>query len=108
MELAVLALAAGCALLLFSDLVACKPDPSSKSGNFRNSRHRVGLNGQTRRRSDSQTCAAPGTRTINAPNTNIWSSLTDDEAASVAKWLFSQPIFNLTAFADAGEWDNSL
>jgi len=69
---------------------------------------KVGLNSQTRRRSDNQPCAALGAQVINAPNMNTWSSLTDDEAASVAQWLFSHPTFNLTATADAGAWDNSL
>jgi hypothetical protein len=93
--------------LLFSEHVASRPDPSPKSANFRNSRHRGG-HGQTRRRSDSQSCAAPGAQITSAPNVNVWSSLTDIEAASVAKWLFSQPTFNLTATPDAGEWDNTL
>lgn len=61
-----------------------------------------------KRQSSTQACASPASQAITASKPNIWSSLTDDEAASIAQWLFSQPSFNLTATADAGEWDNSV
>lgn len=71
------------------------------------------MNGQTKRWTNITTtsepsCAASGAQSIAAPYMNVWSSLTDDEAASVAAWLFLQPKFNLTNTEDAGEWDNSL
>ncbi|KAE8449302.1 hypothetical protein EG329_008203 [Mollisiaceae sp. DMI_Dod_QoI] len=71
------------------------------------------MNKQTKRwTNDTSTaepaCAAASAQAVAAPYSNVWSSLTDDEAASVAAWLFSQPSFNLTKAEDAGEWDNSL
>ncbi|KAH8686036.1 membrane copper amine oxidase [Tricladium varicosporioides] len=53
-------------------------------------------------------CAAPGAQTITAPHANVWNSLTDIEAASVANYMFTQSSYNLTATEDAGEWDNTL
>ncbi|KAF4554230.1 Copper amine oxidase-like protein 5 [Elsinoe fawcettii] len=47
-------------------------------------------------------------KTTTAPADNVWGGLTNDEAASVASWLFSQPDLNLTVQEDAGEWDNSV
>lgn len=98
------------ALLLVSltDLVFSVPQPVPKSANFRNWRIKNGLNGQTKRAIGNGTCAAPKGQEISAPSSNVWRSLSDDEAASIAKWLFSQPSFNLTPTAEAGEWDNSL
>ncbi|KAJ7906597.1 copper amine oxidase, partial [Mycena leptocephala] len=43
-----------------------------------------------------------------APKTNIFNSLTDDEAASVISFLHKQTKLNLTAAADAGAWDNAI
>jgi hypothetical protein len=101
------------ALVLFglSSFVTSRPQP--KSANFRNYRIKNGLNGQTKRWSNDTSsgipsCAVPEPQTITAPKLNIWGSLTDDEAASVASYLFSQTSLNLTAAADAGEWDNSV
>jgi primary-amine oxidase len=101
-------------LLLFADFVTSVPRPAPKSANFRNWRAKNGLNGQTKRTTSwnqsrtTSSCATPVTQAIAAPYFNVWSSLSDDEAASVAKWVFSQPSFNLTSTAEAGEWDNSL
>ncbi|KAJ7320783.1 putative copper amine oxidase [Mycena albidolilacea] len=43
-----------------------------------------------------------------APKTNIFISLTNDEAASVISFLHNQTELNLTAAADAGAWDNAI
>jgi primary-amine oxidase len=45
---------------------------------------------------------------IHAPKKNIWTGLTDPEAASVLSWLFKQADLNLTAAKDAGDWDNTM
>ncbi len=102
-----------CFLLLLPSFVLSRPSPLPKSANFRNWRIKNGMNKQTKRwTNDTSTaepaCAAASAQTVAAPYSNVWSSLTDDEAASVAAWLFSQPSFNLTKAEDAGEWDNSL
>jgi primary-amine oxidase len=49
--------------------------------------------------------AAPA---ITAPVPNVWEGFTDEEAASVAYWLFEQSDLNLTTSEEAGEWDNSV
>jgi primary-amine oxidase len=49
--------------------------------------------------------AAPATT---APVPNVWEAFTDQEAASVAYWLFEQSDLNLTTSEKAGEWDNSV
>ncbi|KAF7334468.1 Amine oxidase [Mycena venus] len=43
-----------------------------------------------------------------APKTNIFISLSNDEAASVISFLHKQTELNLTAAADAGPWDNAI
>ncbi|KAJ7159987.1 copper amine oxidase [Mycena crocata] len=43
-----------------------------------------------------------------APKSNIFISLTNDEAASVISFLHNQTELNLTAAADAGAWDNAI
>jgi len=45
---------------------------------------------------------------VTAPVPNVWEGLTDQEAASVAYWLFDHSNLNLTKSDDAGEWDNSV
>lgn len=45
---------------------------------------------------------------ITAPIPNVWEGFTDQEAASVAYWLFEQSDLNLTTSEKAGEWDNSV
>jgi hypothetical protein len=91
----------------------CVSRPEPKSANFRAWRLKNGLNGQTKRWSNDtssvrSSCAAPGAHAITAPKTNVWGSLTNDEAASIAVWLFAQSSLNLTVAAEAGEWDNSV
>ena len=41
--------------------------------------------------------------TTSAPKTNVWASLSNDEAASVISFLHEQPALNLTAAQDSGE-----
>ena len=43
-----------------------------------------------------------------APVPNVWEGFTDQEAASVAFWLFEQSDLSLTTSNKAGEWDNSV
>lgn len=45
---------------------------------------------------------------VTAPYTNIFNSLTNDEAASVIAFLHTQGTLNLTVGAEAGAWDNSI
>ncbi len=97
-------------LLLLPCLVSSAPNP----GKLRSWRPKQNLNRQSKRHwsnetfTDSHSCAAPGAQAIDAPYQNVWGGLTSEETASVAAWLFSQSQFNLTATADAGDWDNSL
>lgn len=58
--------------------------------------------------SPEPTCIDSSASGIIAPKTNIWNGLTDQEAASVAKWLLTKSDLNLTTADDAGEWDNSI
>ncbi|KAL3423197.1 copper amine oxidase [Phlyctema vagabunda] len=96
-------------LLLLPQLIDARPQPRPKSINFRNGRIKNGYSGGRKRQaSSSGSCAAPAAQEISAPKSNVWSGLTDDEAASVTKWLFGQSTLNLTATANAGEWDNTL
>ncbi|GAA5930824.1 uncharacterized protein JCM15063_002470 [Sporobolomyces koalae] len=48
------------------------------------------------------------TPTTKAPKTNIWASLSTDEAASVVAFLHDQKKLNLTAAKEAGSWDNQI
>ncbi|KAI0030480.1 copper amine oxidase [Vararia minispora EC-137] len=43
-----------------------------------------------------------------APFTNIWAGLSDDEAADVIAFLHNQPALNLTAAGNSTAWDNSI
>ncbi|KAK4047619.1 hypothetical protein OIV83_005277 [Microbotryomycetes sp. JL201] len=45
---------------------------------------------------------------VKAPYKNVWASLTNDEAASVIKFLHDQAQMNLTAATNATSWDNSI
>nr|KIR88896.1 hypothetical protein I308_00977 [Cryptococcus tetragattii IND107] len=46
--------------------------------------------------------------TISAPKDNIWSFLSNDEAAGVIAFLHNQTALNLTAVDNAGDWDNTI
>jgi primary-amine oxidase len=41
--------------------------------------------------------------TTTAPKANVWTALSNDEAASVINFLHDQPALNLTAASDSGE-----
>ncbi|KAJ5663299.1 hypothetical protein N7507_004030 [Penicillium longicatenatum] len=63
---------------------------------------------QIRRTSEVTSCIESNFTKIHAPRENIWAGLTDSEAASLLKWLFSQSDLNLTTTSSAGDWDNSI
>lgn len=50
----------------------------------------------------------PGKPTTKAPHSNIWATLSNDEAAEVVSFLHNQTALNLTAASDAGSWDNQI
>ncbi|KAJ5587639.1 uncharacterized protein N7459_003404 [Penicillium hispanicum] len=60
------------------------------------------------RSSSAESCLKSNYTQIQAPRQNIWSGLTDPEAASVLSWLFKQPDLNLTTTKEAGNWDNTI
>ncbi|KAB5578137.1 copper amine oxidase [Coniochaeta sp. 2T2.1] len=104
-------------LLATQDVLARpSPDPKSpwvrhKSG--RGKRHltaalskSAGI--QRRDVNETASCSEAAATTIKAPKTNVWGSLTNDEAASVVAWLFAQEDLNLTISDDATAWDNSV
>lgn len=43
-----------------------------------------------------------------APASNIWATLSNDEAASVIHWLHHHSSLNLTSATMAGPWDNTI
>ncbi|RDW88702.1 putative copper amine oxidase [Coleophoma cylindrospora] len=92
--------------VIFPQFTDARPQPKSIA--FRNGRQKNGYHSGTKRQLSGASCAAPAAQSISAPDINPWASLSDDEAASVLKWLFGQPTLNLTATADAGEWDNTV
>lgn len=51
------------------------------------------------------TAPAPST---SAPFANPWLYLSNDEAAGVIAYLHNDTVLNLTAVADAGNWDNTI
>jgi hypothetical protein len=63
---------------------------------------------QIRRTPEITSCIESNFTKIHAPRENIWAGLTDSEAASLLKWLFSQSDLNLTTTSSAGDWDNSM
>ncbi|PNS15337.1 Copper amine oxidase 1 [Sphaceloma murrayae] len=105
-------------LLLLSTLSTAFARPSAKLEWRYHAKERAKKlllkSGHLGRRADNSTISPPadnpceGFNHITAPADNVWVGLRDDEAASVASWLFAQPELNLTATEDAGEWDNSV
>ena len=53
-------------------------------------------------------CSTSGPVDFQAPKSNVWSGLTDIEAANVTRWLFRSSGLNLTNSSLAGSWDNTL
>ena len=104
--------------LLATQDVLARPSPNPKSSwvrhkGGRGKRHltaalskSAGI--QSRDVNETVTCAEAAATTIKAPKTNIWGSLTNDEAASVVAWLFAQEDLNLTISDNATAWDNSV
>jgi primary-amine oxidase len=45
---------------------------------------------------------------VTASKPNVWAPLTETESASVVKWLFEQKDLNLTSYANASAWDNTM
>ncbi|KAK5165228.1 uncharacterized protein LTR77_009326 [Saxophila tyrrhenica] len=66
------------------------------------------LSGSLSKRFTNGSCDTAGPEDFKAPKANVWSGLTDVEAASVTKWLFRMSGLNLTNSSKAGEWDNTL
>ena len=63
------------------------------------------------KRSDVDRCTTCTTKTsfaIDAPKENIWAGLSNEEALAVAVYLFDSSEYNLTATANATNWDNTL
>ena len=85
--------------LLGTAIAAPKPPTVKRPGLI----HRRKLTGSV---SSTNPGATPPTTT--AEKSNVWASLSFDEAASVKAWLHQQPSLNLTAVEDAGEWDNQI
>ncbi|KAJ5139695.1 membrane copper amine oxidase, partial [Penicillium atrosanguineum] len=61
-----------------------------------------------RSHTDPGPCLESNFTEVLAPRTNIWTGLTDPEAASVLSWLFDQTDLNLTTTSKAGDWDNTI
>ncbi|KAF2146772.1 uncharacterized protein K452DRAFT_323862 [Aplosporella prunicola CBS 121167] len=78
--------------LSYARLASSRPSPKSSSAWMRK----------------SPSCTVPTAQLTTAPKSNVWSGLTDTEAASVDSWLFGQKSLNLTVSKKAGEWDNSI
>jgi primary-amine oxidase len=53
-------------------------------------------------------CEISGPAKFQAPKANVWSGLTDFEAANATRWLFEKSSFNLTNSTKAGAYDNTL
>jgi primary-amine oxidase len=113
MKLSLRLLLAGSILYAHGALSAPSPDPKAawiRQGRARKAASKIG------RRWSNETTAQPAINSCSdndytktsASKANVWGGLTDIEAASVTKWLFTQPEFNLTVSDDAGEWDNSM
>ncbi|RMZ11590.1 hypothetical protein D0860_03316 [Hortaea werneckii] len=85
--------------------------PQPKAAWVRGARSRLAKSSKwnsKRELSNITQCEQTSPPDFKAPFENVWARLTDDEAASVAAWLFHQPELNLTVSDKAGEWDNSL
>lgn len=117
-------------VVLFADNVICAPRHSAESRRTRGGRGRkvrmlesLKKSLEPRRQHGNITdqgfpsptipkpvggCPEKTAKSIQAPKNNVWLGLTDEELASVTKWLFSQEEFNLTRYYYAGDWDNTV
>ncbi|KAK4963066.1 hypothetical protein LTR10_000694 [Elasticomyces elasticus] len=84
--------------------------PQPKAAWVRGARSRLAKNSKwhSKRWTNGSACVETSPPDFSAPKENVWSGLTNWEAASVTQWLFGQAELNLTKSEDAGEWDNSL
>ena len=98
------------ALLLLTSLVDARPRP--KAAWMRGARSRLAkssnVNRFTERYANGSACHASAPEDFQAPHLNIWSGLTDKEAADITKWLFAQTDLNLTVSENATSWSNSI
>ena len=94
--------------LLFSSLGLARPQP--KAAWIRGARSRLAKSSHlnSKRYVDGSACTNAGPADFRAPKHNVWSGLTNREAADVTKWLFAQKDLNLTVAEKATEWDNSV
>jgi primary-amine oxidase len=99
-------LALSTALFALPGLAAPKP----KAAWIRGARQRLAKSSKwnSKRSVNGSACVETASANFSSPKANIWSGLTDYEAASVTAWLFQQSELNLTRSEDAGAWDNSI
>ena len=104
-------------VLLYSTsfLVACAPAPEAKATWVKSGRNRVVPHDSRHAKRQYLNSTAPqapvcgdAAAAVTAPVPNVWEGFTNQEAASVAYWLFEQSNLNLTTTEEAGEWDNSV
>ncbi|KAG9521807.1 putative membrane copper amine oxidase, partial [Aureobasidium melanogenum] len=101
--------------VLHANDVLSAPSPDPKAAWVRQSRARKAASRVGKRWSNGTSaqpavtsCSDNNYTQVLAPKVNVWGGLTDVEAASVTRWLFAQPEFNLTVSDEAGEWDNTI
>ncbi|KAG8532817.1 uncharacterized protein KY384_002695 [Bacidia gigantensis] len=82
--------------------------PTGLPGGSKTYRNRRRASLAQRQASSATGCGASGQLTVKAPSSNIFASLSDDDAASVITFLHAQPSLNLTAAATATSWDNKI
>ncbi|KAK4540507.1 hypothetical protein LTR36_009145 [Oleoguttula mirabilis] len=100
-----------CGLFLFVADGLAAPQP--KAAWVRGARQRLAKSSKWNSKrqytqANGSACIETAPSGFKAPKDNIWSGLTNWEAASVTKWLFEQTELNLTLSDDAGDWDNSI
>lgn len=97
-------------LLCLSSLIAAAHEP--KAAWVRGGRRKLAQSSQLSNRLVKQyvngSCSSVGPADFKAPKANVWSGLTDIEAANVTRWLFESSGLNLTNSSLAGSWDNTL
>lgn len=92
--------------------ISARPTPQPRAAWARQARQRKSLIKGIKRWSDStdsgpgfkETACVDSSNATSSPKPNLWSGLTDIEAATVTQWLFAQADLNLTDTDDAGEW----
>ncbi|EKG22116.1 Copper amine oxidase [Macrophomina phaseolina MS6] len=97
-----------CFLANHANVVSCKFMPRSPRPFLQEEYNHYGAHQHAKRQATGSQCAPPGAQTIQAPKSNIWAGLNEQEAAEVTAWLHEQLSLNLTAAARAGDWDNAI